>query len=73
MNQPKGEKVLAKWEKGTGKQGERYYVTRLDRPPLSIGASGLISWSERANICERTVKSNFYSIKYVIMRNPKKW
>lgn len=61
--------MLRKWEKRTTKQGERYYVTRFGRPPLSIGASGLISWSERANICERTVKSNFYTIKYVITLN----
>lgn len=61
--------VLANREKGTGKQGERYYVTIFGRPPLSIGASGLISWSERANICERTVKSYFYIIKYVITLN----
>jgi len=39
----KGRKKPANWEKGTGKQGERYYLVRCHRPPLQIRAGALTS------------------------------
>ena len=55
----KGEKVREKGERDTGKQGEMYYVTKLDRPPLSARASGLISVSGRSYIFGRPLQSFF--------------
>jgi len=52
----KGRKQPANWEKGTRKQGGRYYLTRFRRPPLQIGRAPLrlgaparLCWSGRQN------------------------
>ena len=58
----KGEEVLGNREKGTGKQGERYWVARFGRPPLHLRANGRMSVSGRAYMCERTLDSDFYSV-----------
>ena len=58
----KGRKKPVNREKGTGKQGERYYLTRFRRPPLQIRAGALTSWSTRPFMLERTAESDFYSL-----------
>ena len=56
-------------EKGTGKQGERYWVARFHRPPLQIRAGALISWSIRPYILERSVATEFYSAQILFRQS----
>ena len=59
----KGRKQPANWEKGTGKQGERYVLACCHRPPSQIRAGALTSWSTRPFMLERTAESDFYSLE----------
>ena len=58
----KGEKVRANRERDGVQQEERYYVSRRHRPPASIRAGALISWSTRPDMLERSVETEFYSV-----------